>query len=256
MPQAQNGNYYAKIRLYEMYLRVAVRQAYELSNRFHLSFEDTLQDGFVGAISSVDNYDSSEHMAFSMTIQWRISQAMCRNRWLYNNPCYFPTFLRDKLFSIMEEVEEHFCEHCPKYEDVICNHLALSISEKNDWTVEEATINIKYLKSFKSLDETLENEDDISDDGLFAYEMNNELEESLDAKTLPLLLETIKPREKEVILYRYGFTEKGVLTLEAVGQIMGVTRERVRQLEEKALKRLRHPTRTGKLIAKPSKGEN
>jgi RNA polymerase primary sigma factor len=159
----------------------------------------------------------------------------------------FPTNFLDRLFSIMDEVDEHYCEHCPKHEGNICSHLAKTVADKNGWSIEEATRNIHYLVSWKSLDEMIENEEDIDDSGEFADNLFEKVTETDYGNILMELLETIKPREKEVLLYRNGFTEKGVLTLEEVGQILEVTRERVRQIEDKALRRMRHHTRIHRL---------
>lgn len=247
IPQAQNGNEYAKTRLYEMYMRAAVRQALYYSKKFHLPLDDTLQDALVGVISSVDRYNPAEHANFNSNIQWWITGAITRSRMLNRNPMTFPTNFLDDLFSIMDEVDEHYCEHCPKNEENICSHLAKTIAGKNGWSVEEATKNIHYLVSWKSLDAITENGEDISDDSIFIDELFDEITEFNYGSILMELLETIKPREKEVLLYRNGFTEKGVLTLEEVGEIYGLTRERIRQIEDKALRRMRHHTRSQRL---------
>lgn len=246
MPQAQHGNAYAKNRLYEMYLRVAVRQALQINKEFHMPLEDMLQDGFVGAISSVDNYDSSEHNSYATTIQWRISQGIHRNKWIYNNPAYFPIFIREKVFSIMEEVETHHCERCPADSDNICAHLAQSICDKHEWSLEEAITNIRYLKAHKSLDELCEKDEEkcdgeklLSDHGIFADELYSMLESDFNRKTMIDLLNGCKPREKDVLILRFGFSDRGVLTLEEIGNSMNITRERVRQIEAKALRKIR-----------------
>ena len=238
MPQAQNGNEYAKNRLYEMYLRVVVRQALECSKRFHLPLEDTLQDGFIGAMSSVDNYNPAEHMNYATTIQWRISQAISRNRWLYNNPAYFPVHIKDKLFAIMNEVEEHYCADCAPINGNLCTQLVKSISGKNEWTIEETTKNIRYLISWISLAEVV-GSDEIIDDSEFLDEVFESLEISYNRTVIFEAMEGFKERDRAVIMLRYGFTDKGVLTLENIGQIFSLTRERVRQIEAKALRKLR-----------------
>ena len=247
IPQAQNGNEYAKNRLIEMYMRVAVRQALYFSKKYHLPIEDTLQDGLVGLISSIEKFNPADHIKFSTYLPWWITQSICRNRSLQCSQLYFPVHIEEKLFNVMEDVEEHFCDYCPENEQYPCVKLIELISKKNGWTVEETKKNIKYFSNCTSLDQMIENEEEISDDGLFNDELNDSLTKANHRKVLMELLNTIKPREREVLLYRNGFTEKGVLTLEEVGQIYGLTRERIRQLEGKALRRLQHSSRINRL---------
>lgn len=239
MPQAHNGNEYARQRLFEMYLRVSARQALYLSKKYHLPLEDTIQDGFVGATSSVDNYNPAEHMSYATTIQWRINQSIVRNRQIYNNPTYFPVHMKDKLFDIMEEVEEHFCEYCSGADYDLCDHLIEKISRKYEWDIEEAKINVNYLKCWVSLDETITDGEELSDEGLFSDELCNALDSEFTATLLIKMLDGLKEREKDVILWRYGFIDNKVETLEEIGEKLSITRERVRQIEAKVLRKMR-----------------
>jgi len=243
IPQAQSGNEYAKNRLIEMYMRISVRQALYFSKKYRLPLEDTLQDALIGAITSVDKFNSANHMNYSTYLPWWISQSISRNRSLYSNPMYYPVHIKDKLFSIMIEVEEHICEHCPSNEDDLCFQLIKEISKKNEWPPDEVARNIYYLSEWKSLDKMMENEEDISDNGVFAEELSNEAIRSNSETILFELMETFKPRQKGVLMLRHGFTNKGALTLEEIGKILGITRERVRQLEAKALERLRRSSK-------------
>lgn len=240
MPHAQNGNEYARQRLFEMYLRVSARQSLYLSKKYHLPIEDTLQDGFVGAISSVDNYNPAEHMSYATTIQWRINQSILRNRYIYNNPAYFPIHIRDKLFDIMLEVEEHHCEDCPYNSEGICGNLVQIISENHHWTRAESETNIRYLKCWTSLESILESRGDVfDDDNLLTANMDEALCFSQVKNDLNEALQKLKKQQQKVLTLRFGLEDGCFKTLEEVGSTLHVTRERVRQIEKKALQNIK-----------------
>jgi RNA polymerase primary sigma factor len=243
IPQAQNGNKYAKTRLIEMYLRLVLRTAWYYSNKYHFSFEDALQDGLVGAITALDKYNLSDHTNYATYFPLWVTQHINRNALLPNIPAYFPVHIKEKLFSIMNEVEEHICASCPDKDGAICYQLIKSISDKHEWSSEESLRNIQYVLCWTSLDQLADDEDAFGDEGAFAEAINKVVDDAYNNRTLKSLLGILNPREKEVILLRYGFTQNGVLTLEATGQILGVTRERIRQIEAKAIRKLSHPSR-------------
>ncbi|MCL2153079.1 MAG: sigma-70 family RNA polymerase sigma factor [Oscillospiraceae bacterium] len=247
IPQAKNGNEYAKNRLIEMYMRAAVRQALYYSKKYLLPLDDTLQDALTGVISAIDRYNPAEHMNYNANIQWWITSSITRNCWIHSIPIYFPVHIKEKLLNIINEAEEHFCEYCPENRMLHCPELVKFLSKKQDWTIENTERYLFYLICWESLEQITDNEDDISDDGLLIDELHDSFIKSDYKGIIMELLDNIKPREKEVLLYRNGFTEKGALTLEEIGHIYGVTRERIRQLEEKAIRRMRHPTRLEKL---------
>ena len=147
----------------------------------------------------------------------------------------------------MNMVEEHICENCPDNDLIICSKLIEAISRKNNWHKEESEKLIYYLRDCISIDEMIENDVQVSDEGLFVYEMHEKLALSNNRSILLELLDEIKPREKDVLLLRFGFTNKDELTLEEVGNIFGLTRERIRQIEAKAIRKLQHPTRIKRL---------
>jgi len=238
LPQAQNGNEYAKNRLIEMYLRLVVRTAWYYSNKYHFSFEDALQDGLIGAITAIEKFNPADHANYATYYPLWVTQIINRNAWLPNNPTYFPVHIKEKLFSIIDEVEQHYCEHCPNADNQVCQQLAKGISLKREWTIEETERYIFYLMCWSSLDEMIDNDDEPCDGGVFYDDLLDEVDTDLSMILLMELINELKPREKDVILMRFGFTDKGNMTLGEVGGVLDVTRERVRQIETKAFRRI------------------
>jgi RNA polymerase primary sigma factor len=239
IPQAQNGNEYARNRLIEMYLRVVIKQALAYSKRFGLPLEDTIQDGILGIIKAIDKFTLSEHQSFSTYAPWWIGQSIARRRWLVVNPMYFPFHVKETLFQIQEYVNDHICEECINLENAPCRNLSSQISKKYGLPVATVDSYILHLNQWQYLEDIgIENEI-FSDCGIMSEQL---FEIANDAEMLERTMTTLsklKRREREVILMRCGFGEDHPLTLEETGQVFGVTRERVRQIESTAFRKLR-----------------
>ena len=239
IPQAQDGNEYARNRLIEMYMKVVVKQALYYSKKYRLPIDDTIQDGMVGLITSIEKYNPADYLRYAEYIPWWIAQSIRRNSSVYCNPVYFPALIREDLFTIMSDVEEHICEHCPNHEQNICPNLVGLISKKNDWSTEKAEKYIKYLNCCKSRDEMIENDVDISDEKQFSDEMEEMFMVFNYRQILLKFLDEIKPRERYVLLLRFGFTKEGALSLAKIGKIFGFTKEGIRQINVKTIRKLR-----------------
>lgn len=243
LPQAQNGNDFAFDRLVEMYLKTVVKQALYLSKKHHLPLEDTIQDGIVGLIISIKKFNLFEHDKFSTYAPWWITQTINRLKRIPGNPMYFPVHMKDNLFMIQDVIEEHICKYCPKDENNICQKLLQQLCEKYGWTIDDAAAYVLHYKQWSSLDDILEESNDkFNDKGMFETELIDNIDSDYIVKTYMEYLNKFELRERQVLLLRYGFTKKGEMTLEEVGKIFGVTRERVRQIENKAIQRLRSAT--------------
>lgn len=238
MPQAKNGNPYAHNRLIEMYLRIAIKQALYSSQKYILPLEDTIQDGIVGLMVAIKKFDPTEHEKFSTYAPWWIGQSISRRRRLSNNPMYFPVHVLENLFPIQSIVLEHACEHCPNDARLICPNLLMKITSKYEWTPVEATDYIHYFKQWSYIEDYFEDNEEISDKGEFADYLAEYADLAYSRKVILNHINDLRERESLVIKLRYGFTDRGSLTLEDIGQILGVTRERVRQIEKKALRKI------------------
>lgn len=235
--QAIDGNKYAYDRIIKMYLKVVVRMAYLLSKQYYLPLEDTIQDGVIGLISAYESFDPTSGKRFSTQIGWIIRNAILREAQTINPQVYFPVHVKEQLFSIYDIVFEHQCEYCS--DKMICPELVQNISDKLEIDNETAYLFLQYLIDYESLDLILENNDCFfSDNGEVEEQIVEEIYAAEVKQQLLVVLANLKERESEVLKHRYGFYNGQEKTLEEVGSIFGVTRERVRQIEAKAIRKL------------------
>ena len=241
---AQQGNAYAKERIVLMYLKVVIKIAIWGSNKYKLPLADTIQLGNIGLILAVDKYEPSTHNKFSTYAPWWIRQVISREATVPNTSLYFPFHLKEKLYVASDIIDKYLGEACERDGNNITfiHEIATALN------VEAHTVSqyIQYLQPMLSIEEELDdnNEGIFSDYNLQIDEMATQVDQKLFANIANDVLDTITPRERKVLEMRYGFTSDDNMTLEQVGQIMGVTRERIRQIEAKALKKLCHPTRS------------
>lgn len=241
--QAKAGNDYAKTRLITMYLKVVVKIALWASKKLKIPIADTIQDGNVGMVIAVDKFDPSSNHKFSIYAPWWVRQNISREAPTVNPAIYFPAHVKSKLFELYDIVFEHYCEKCNDYN--FCVELVALVMKKSKVDYTTAIRYLEYIFSCSCIDDFLdENKDEVfSDFGLLEYEILVKVNTNQAKGAISELISQLKPREKEVILARYGFINDEPKTLEQVGQAIGVTRERVRQIEVKALKRLKHSSR-------------
>jgi RNA polymerase primary sigma factor len=223
-------------------LRLVVRIARAYQNR-GLSLPDLIQEGNIGLIRSADGYDYSRGNKFSTYATWWIRQAIIRA-------------LSDKADLVRRPVHVHD----------VCNRIykvrkKLWLELEREATVEEISqeSGIKLHKVKKMIETSLRAPISLStpvgDNGSLLHEFipgeSEDAEKSLmisDCKEkIDQVLSTLTPKEEKVIRMRLGIGEKMDYTLEEVGDVFGLTRERIRQIEGKAIRKLKHPSRRERL---------
>ena len=240
MPQVKLKNAYARNRIFEMYMKVAVRIALVHAKRYHLPLDETIQNAMMGLHVSIDKYETARQENFASYFPLWVRQFILRDAPTLNPSVYFPFHIKDKLFAIYDNMEDYFGDIEDRTEPGI--ELLQSIATDLECTLVEARRLFDYLAPYESIEELSENEENellFSDDGIGYENMISLVERNFDTDDLQIKLSKLTYREQEVLRLRYGIGYDHEYTLDEIGQKFCVTRERVRQIEAKALRKLR-----------------
>ena len=240
MPQVKLNNMYARNRIFEMYMKVAVRIALVHAKKYQLPLDETIQNAMMGLHVSIDKYENARQENFSTYFPLWVRQYIMRDAQTLNPSVYFPVHVKEKLFSIYDNLEKYYGDIEERTEPGI--ELLQSIANELECGLDEARKLVEYLVPFESVEELLADEENkllFSDNGIGNEDMVKSIEARLDAEVLYETLNTLMPREETVIRMRYGVDFDHEYTLEEVGKALCITRERVRQIEAKAFRKIR-----------------
>jgi RNA polymerase primary sigma factor len=231
----------------EHLIRANTRLVVSVAKRYigtGVHFQDLIQEGNLGLMKAVEKYDHRRGFRFSTYATWWIRQTITRAIADQGRTIRVPVHMIDRIrhmYKIARQIEQRLGR--PPDPEELAHELGLDC-EKVDWM-------LKVSWQPLSLESPVGDEED-AELGMFVEDESaptptQTVGNALLRAKVEEVLDTLSPREARIIRLRYGLMNGRVYTLEEVGQKFGLTRERIRQIEGKALRRLRHPRRARQL---------
>ncbi len=245
--RARRGDKEAKDLLIRSNLRLVVKMAKKYIGR-GVSFLDLVQEGNKGLMMAVEKFDPERGFRFTTYASWWIKQSLVRAIANHSRTIRVPVHMNETISRIQKVVTDlrRKLGRQPEVEE---------IAEAASLPVEKVEMAIEASKDTISMDSTAGVKDDESQPRLNQFITNDKSpqpEEIIGRKMLKEKIEdmvmSLPEKERIVLIKRFGLFDEETRTLEEIGNEFGVTRERIRQIEAKALKQLRHPSRSRQLI--------
>ena len=241
--KAAQGDSAAKEKLINSNLKLVVSIAKKFQDN-GISFLDLIQEGNIGLMTAIDKFDNSLGYRFSTYAYYWIKTTISRAVNQQNRSIRIPVYMVEKL-SKYKKIEQELSQ---KYNREPTEN---EIAEKMNVSVKEIRELKEYLSDAVSLDAPI-GEDKEDSFGSFVEDSSNgnpadNYEKEDMSKILLKVLDTLPEREAGILKMRFGIGYSSPLTLEEVGKRYSLTRERVRQIEASALKKMRNPVRASKL---------
>jgi RNA polymerase primary sigma factor len=264
--QIIEGNTYARDRLIEMYLRLALRIALQRADAYDMDIEDSVAYACIGLIIAVDKYDPDYSGPFATYASLWIFQNISRRQSTQRPLIYYPVHKREDYFTMYPILKNYGCIDC--YNFPRCDEAVQIVCRRIDCSEKDAKVIIEQMVPDERIDELIEQYLDeideytpmmdtaidtvlrnlsadavVSREDAFISVQNNMLRELLND-----VFDIITPREEKIIRLRYGMDGDEPQTLEEIGSVFNLTRERIRQIEAKAFRKLRHTSRLKRLV--------
>lgn len=247
--QALEGNQHARERMVEMHLRIALRIALQRAETYDMDIVDAVGEACAGLVTAVDRYDPDSNGAFGSYAGMWILQNISRRQSTSRSHVYYPVHKKESFFTSYPILKEMgYIDYPNEFEisDVV-NELLLKtdLSEEQIFDALVATIPFDSLEGL--FEDDAEEVSEILDLLISEEDVESQVAEILMKEAIGYVLETLTDREQRVLILRFGFDGGEARTLEEVGSMFNVTRERIRQIESKAITKLRDPSRSRKL---------